>query len=139
MELLAGHRFGPRLSLNLRLATSTHDTGRADLEAGLGLGMLEVLAHLRPGERVQPFLSGRLGGGLVLSPNKGDDVTLEGAAFAAAGGVDVLLSDRWTLGFAYRAAVIDYETATIDLPGSPTNSVFAGTFESSREGALPSW
>lgn len=119
MELLAGYRFGPRLSLNLRLATSTHDTGRADLEAGFGLGMLEVLAHLRPGDRVQPFLSGGLGGGgIVLSPDHGEDVTLEGAAFAAGGGVDVLLSDRWTLGFAYRAAVIDYEAGTIDLPGS---------------------
>ncbi|NNE10415.1 MAG: outer membrane beta-barrel protein [Gemmatimonadetes bacterium] len=119
MELLGGYRFGPRLSLNLRIATSSHDTGRADLEAGLGLAMFEMLAHLRPGERVQPFLSGGLGGGgLVLSPDKGDDVTLEGAAFAAGGGVDVLISDRWTLGFAYRAAIIDYETATIDLPGS---------------------
>lgn len=119
VEFLAGYRFGPRLSLNLRLASSTHDTGRSDLDAGFGLGILEVAAHMRPGERVQPFLSGGLGGGgIVLSPQEGDDVTLEGAAFTAGGGVDVLLSDRWTLGFAYRAAVIDYESATIDLPGS---------------------
>ena len=92
LELLAGYRFGPRLSLNLRLTSSEHDTGREDVKAGFGLAFLEVMAHMRPGERVQPYFTGGLGGGgIVLDPDEGDQVTLEGGAMTAGAGIDVLL------------------------------------------------
>jgi len=119
-ELIAGYRFGPNLSLDLRIAGSELDSGAYGVDAGYGSATLQLVGFLRPGEKVQPYVVGGIGGaGIVLDGGDFDEESLEGSIVSLGVGVDVWASQRWVLGFDYRGSTIDLEATTIERSDAP--------------------
>jgi opacity protein-like surface antigen len=120
MELSLAWAFSPRFTLGLSVLGTNADDGDEPRSPMLVEALIEATTHLRPGERIDPFLTGGLGGaGIGFGEDPDDGQTIEAAVLSLGGGVDVRLSRHWGMSFTYRYAVLDIDRQTVTLPDAP--------------------
>lgn len=115
LALQLKQELGANFALGLRFASSHHageDDGTGEVH--FGQAMLEMMATLYRGNKTAPYLIGGIGGvGLDLIDTPFEDATLNAGAVTLGGGVDVDLSRRWALGFAYRLTSFQFDRETL--------------------------
>jgi len=120
-ELLAGYRFGKYVSLGVRITGTELDTGHRDVDGGLGMFVFEVKGHLRPGQAIQPYVTGGTGGAAIFLDGGGFDGedALEASLMNLGTGVDVNFAKHWTVSFDYRTSVMDFDRTVIPVDYRP--------------------
>lgn len=126
--LAVGYLFDRDFALELGFTGRDLSTGDPAIDAALVQLNVEVIAPLKPGMRVSPYVAGQLGATVIgFQGDRVQDRAFVGASMGLGGGVGVQLSDHFGLDFSYRASVVDFKeeslevdggTETIDLEGS---------------------
>ncbi len=124
VELGLGWAFESRFDVGLRLAGSGSGSDSEDgvdpRRPTLGQMLVEATAHLRPGARVNPQLTGGFGGAIVgFGENPDEDRSLEAAFLSVGAGVEVQWTRHWGMAFGYRYSMLEFGRQLVILPGDP--------------------
>ncbi len=116
-----GYGFSRNLRMDLVLAGYELDTGHRDVYAEYGEARLELVSRLSRRGPVQPYVAGGIGSAILgIGPDNDDVDEVQGSLMSFGGGVELILSRHWSLGFDYRYGLSSFDREKIDLPNGYT-------------------
>ena len=104
-----GYRLSPTLLLRLYTTGADHATDAGDSDLRVTTGMLELAVLLRRGHRLRPYLCGGVGGARVSSRRDVLEYEADGAAVSLGTGLWWRFARRWSVHYALRAVLINWE------------------------------
>ena len=127
-ELFLGWAFGRGLALETLFTNTLHETGRQDIDANLIRVQLNAIAPILRSGRIQPYLTGGIGGSALYFNGPGIvDTFVSGTMINLGVGVDLHLMPHLALTTAYRYEVFNFKEKTVETPDLSTTVDFRGT------------
>ncbi|MCP4545001.1 MAG: porin family protein [bacterium] len=134
LDLTFGYNFNPRLSLELAIVGSPHDTNIENIEVQQGLFSIGLRYHLVESGAIRPYVYGGLsavGSEIVLKDDDDEELEVAGIGGTFGGGVRLAVSPRFQLDLGLKHTIINYEETDIvvgdEYDGGPVDQTGANT------------